>query len=140
MVEFAMVVASFVLVTFAAVSAAFHSIQRAMAETAAASGVQVAASGTPGDPNTPDLTGAYAPTKKLLESVMFGTTIEPGPSSPSCGQGIPDATLQVCVYPDGDLVAETIRGRPGFPIPWIDQVLPWNIDVTVEMHQVSYQP
>jgi hypothetical protein len=135
-----MVVASFVLVTFAAVSAAFHSIQRAMAETAAASGVQVAASGTPGDPNTPYLTGAYAPTKRLLESVMFGTTIELGPASPSCGQGIPDATVQVCVYPDGDLVAETIRGRPGFPIPWIDQVLPWNIDVTVEMHQVSYQP
>jgi len=143
MVEFAVVVASFVLVTFAAVSAAFHSIQRAMAETAAAAGVQVAASGTPGDPNTPYLAGAYAPTKSLLESVMFGTTIEEGPPNQpgqQCGKGIPDATIQVCVYPDGDLVAETIRGRPGFPIPWIDQLLPWTIDVTVEMHQVSYQP
>ena len=135
-----MVVASFLLVTFAAVSAAFHSIQRAMAETAAAAGVQIAASGTPGNPNTPDLTGAYDPTKNLLQSVMFGTTIEQGPPSPSCGQGLPDGTLQVCVYTDGNLVAETIRGRPGFPIPWIDQFLPWNIDVTVEMHQVSYQP
>jgi len=140
MVEFAMVVASFLLVTFAAVSAAFHSIQRAMAETAAAAGVQVAASGTPGNPNTPYLTGAYDPTKNLLQSVMFGTTIEQGPPSASCGQGIPDATIQVCVYPDGNLVAETVRGRPGFPIPWIDQFLPWTIDVTVEMHQVSYQP
>jgi hypothetical protein len=139
MVEFAMVVASFLLVTFAAVSAAFHSIQRAMAETAAAAGVQVAASGTPGDPNTPYLAGAYAPTKSLLQSVMFGTTIEQGPASSSCGAGLPDATLQVCVYLDGNLVAETIRGRPGFPIPWIDQFLPWNVDVTVEMHQVSYQ-
>jgi hypothetical protein len=140
MVEFAMVVASFLLVTFAAVSAAFHSIQRAMAETAAAAGVQVAASGTPNSPNTPFLTGAYAPTRDLLQSVMFGTTIEEGPASPSCGQGLPDATIQVCVYQDGNLVAETIRGRPGFPVPWIDQLLPWNIDVTVEMHQVSYQP
>jgi len=140
MVEFAMVVASFLLVTFAAVSAAFHSIQRAMAETAAAAGVQVAASGTPGSPNTPYLAGAYDPTKRLLQSVMFGTTIEQGPASPSCGQGLPDATIQVCVYPDGNLVAETIRGRPGFPVPWIDQFLPWTIDVTVEMHQVSYQP
>ena len=135
-----MVVAAFLLVTFAAVSAAFHSIQRAMAETAAATGVQVAASGTPGDPNTPFLTGAYDPTRSLLTSVMFGTTIEPGNGGPSCGQGIPDAILQVCVYPDGNLVAETIRGRPGFPIPWIDRILPWSIDVTVEMHEVSYQP
>jgi len=136
-----MVVASFVLVTFAAVSAAFHSIQRAMAETAAASGVQVAASGTPGDPNTPYLAGAYAPTKNLLDSVMFGTTIEQGTGNQaSCGQGLPDATIQVCAYPDGALVGETIRGRPGFPIPWIDQLLPWKVDVTVEMHQVSYQP
>jgi hypothetical protein len=140
MVEFAMVVASFVLVTFAAVSAAFHSIQRAMAETAAAAGVQIAASGTPGDPNTPYLAGAYGPTKNLLDSVMFGTTIEPGKPNQPCDQAMKDATITVCVYPDGNLVAETIRGRPGFPVPWIDQFLPWTIDVTVEMHQVSYQP
>lgn len=135
-----MVVASFVLVTFAAVSAAFHSIQRAMAETAAAAGVQVAASGSPTDPNTPFLAGAFAPTNNLLESVMFGTTIVQGPTGQPCGQAMQDGTLVVCVYPDGNLVAETIRGRPGFPVPWIDQFLPWSIDVTVEMRQVSYQP
>jgi hypothetical protein len=140
MVEFALVVASFVLVTFAAVSAAFHSIQRAMAETAAATGVQVAASGTSANPNAPDLAGAYAPTQNLLQSVMFGTNLVQEPTGQPCGTAMQDGTLQVCVYPDGNLVAETIRGRPGFPIPWIDQVLPWSIDVTVEMRQVSYQP
>jgi hypothetical protein len=140
MVEFAMVVGVFVLVTFAAVAAAFHSIQRAMAETAAAAGVQVAASGSPGNPNTPFLAGAYDPTKNLLQSVMFGTTIVQGAPNQPCSQTMQDGVIQVCVYPDGNLVAETIRGRPGFPVPWIDQLLPWGIDVTVEMHQVSYQP
>ena len=135
-----MVVAAFLLVTFAAVSAAFHSIQRAMAETAAAAGVQIAASGSPGNPSAPYLAGAFQPTQSLMESVMFGTTIVPGPPGQPCGQSIPDATLEVCVYPDGNLVAETVRGRPGFPIPWITQYLPWSIDVTVEMHAVSYQP
>src|SRR5256885_8304853 len=47
MVEFAVVVGWFLFVLFAAVSAAFHSIQRAMAETAAGAGVQLAASASP---------------------------------------------------------------------------------------------
>jgi Flp pilus assembly protein TadG len=142
MVEFAMVVAAFLLVTFAAVSGAFHSIQRAMAETAAAAGVQVAASGSPADPNTPYLAGAFQPTRDLLRSVMFQTAIVQVPPGQQCAamDQIAQATVQVCAYPDGDLVAETVRGHPNFPIPWITQFLPWNIDVTVEMHQVSYQP
>jgi len=135
-----MVVAAFLLVTFAAVSAAFHSIQRAMAETAAAAGVQIAASGSPGDASAPYLAGAFQPTQGLMQSVMFGTSIVPGPPGQNCDPSIPDATLEVCVYPDGNLVAETVRGRPGFPIPWITHYLPWSIDVTVEMHAVSYQP
>jgi len=140
MVEFALVVGAFLLVTFAAVAAAFHSIQRAMAETAAAAGVQIAASGSPGSPNVPDLAGAFQPTNALLKSVMFGTTIVSVPAGQPCGQVSQPGTIDVCVYPDGDLVAETVRGRPAFPVPWITQVLPWSIDVTVEMHQVSYQP
>jgi len=140
-VEFAMVVGVFVLVTFAAVSAAFHSIQGAMAETAAAAGVQVAASGTTASPNTPDLAGAYTPTQKLLQSVLFGTALVQVPAGQNCSQdAMQSGSLEVCAYQDGpNLVAESIRGRPAFPIPWIDQVLPWNIDVTVEMHQVTYQ-
>jgi hypothetical protein len=54
LVEFAVVVGVFLLVLFAAVSAAFHSIQRAMVETAAATGVQIAASGSPNALATPD--------------------------------------------------------------------------------------
>lgn len=135
-----MVVAAFMLVTFAAVSAAFHSIQRAMAETAAAAGVQIAASGSPGNPNVPYMAGAFQPTQNLLRSVMFGTRIVEVPPGQKCSQVPQDATIEVCVYPDGNLVAETIRGQPGFPIPWITRYLPWRIDVTVEMHQVSYQP
>ena len=139
-----MVVAAFVLVTFAAVSAAFHAIQRAMAETAAAAGVQIAASGSPTDPGKPNLTGpeAFTVTQGLLQSVAFGTTIAPGAAQQPCpgvdqiGQG----RLLVCTFQDGALVGETIRGHPGFPVPWITQFLPWSIDVTVEMHQVSYQP
>jgi hypothetical protein len=142
MVEFAMVVAAFLLVTFAAVSGAFHSIQRAMAETAAAAGVQVAASGSPADPNTPFLAGAFQPTRDLLRSVMFETAIVQVPPGQPCGgmDQIAQATLEVCAYPDGNLVAETVRGHPSFPIPWVTRFLPWSIDVTVEMHQVSYQP
>jgi hypothetical protein len=142
MVEFAMVVMAFVLVTFAAVSAAFHSIQRAMAETAAAAGVQVAASGSPTDPNTPYLAGAFPVTQGLLRSVAFGTSIVHVPDGQRCDalDRIGEGSLQVCTYLDGNLVAETIRGRPGFPVPWITQFLPWSIDVTVEMHAVSYQP
>lgn len=142
-----MVVAAFLLVTFAAVSGAFHSIQRAMAETAAAAGVQVAASGspagpnTPADPNTPYLSGAFQPTHDLLRSVMFQTAIVQVPPGQQCGSmdQIAQATLQVCAYPDGSLVAETVRGHPNFPIPWITRFLPWSIDVTVEMHEVTYQ-
>ena len=60
-----------------------------------------------------------------------------GPCDDSLTQGMPSRAANA---PGGRAFAETIRGRPGFPIPWIDQVLPWSIDVTVEMHQVSYQP
>ncbi len=141
-----MVVVAFLLVTFAAISAAFHSIQRAMAETAAAAGVQIAASGSPGNPDVPFLAGAFQPTEALLRPVMFGTSVVEVPPGRQCdplegsGSVVPQATLQVCVYPDGELVAETIRGHPAFPIPWITRFLPWTIDITVEMHEVSYQP
>ncbi len=142
MVEFALVVGAFLLVTFAAVSAAFHSIQRAMAETAAATGVQVAASGSPGDPNTPFMAGGFQPTENLLRSVMFGTVIDRMPAGQQCRpmDQINQSHIQICIYPDGQLVGETVRGHPDFPIPWITQYLPWSIDVTVEMHEVSFQP
>jgi hypothetical protein len=141
MVEFAMVVAAFLLVTFAAVAAAFHSIQRAMAETAAAAGVQVAAGGTPGRPDAPNMAGAFPATVQLLQPVLFGTTVVPGRVGSNCDDApISNGTLYVCTYQDGALIAERIKGQPGFPIAWVVDHLGWTIDVTVEMHEVSYQP
>jgi hypothetical protein len=140
MVELAVVGGAFLLVTFAGVAAALHSIQRAMAETAAAAGVQIAAGGTPGSPDAPFLAGAYQPTADLLRPVLFGTALTRGPAGRPCPANVAHGTLQVCVYPDGDLVAETVRGRPAFPIPWVGELLPWSIDVTVEMREVSSRP
>jgi hypothetical protein len=141
MVEFATVVAAFLLVLFAAVSAAFHSIQRAMAETAAAAGVQLAAGGSSADPGAPAFQTSYQPTHDLLQPVMWGTTIVEGTPGQPCPNlpTVPSATLMVCAYPDGTLVAERIVGRPAYLIPFLANVLPWSVDVTVEMHQVSFQ-
>src|SRR5262249_56797547 len=108
--------AAFRWVPWPAWSAASPSTQRAMAETAAAAGVQIAASGSPGNPSAPYLAGAFQPTQSLMQSVMFGTTIVPGPAGQPCGQVAQDATLEVCVYPDGNLVADTGPARPGLPI------------------------
>lgn len=155
LVEFSVVVSAFVILLFAAVSAAFHSVQRAMAETAAATGIQIAASAPATcapqpckpDPTQADMQGAIAPTEQVLRSTMFGTRI----GQPSGGVGvqcdplgsIPQATLQVCVYPDpaaAGMVEETVRGHPAYLVPFLSQWLPWSIDVTLEMHQVGYQP
>jgi hypothetical protein len=142
MVEFSLVVFAFLLVMFAAVSAAFHSIQRASAETAAAAGVQLAASGTAADPATPAYGGSFGPTRDLLKPVMFGTSIVQGADRKACDDAAanpPADQLTVCAYQDGNLVAERVVGKPNYIIPFIARWLPWSIDVTVEMHQVTYQ-
>ena len=141
MVEFALVAGAFVIILFAAISAAFHSLQRAMAETAAASGVQVAASAVAGDPTQADLAGAVAPTEQLLRSVMFSTTLDGRPGQQCLPMDrIPQGTLEVCTYPAGPgLVGETVRGHPAYVVPFLAQLLPWSVDVTLVMHQVSYQ-
>ena len=144
MVEFAMVVGAFLLILFAAVSAAFHAIQRAMAETAAAAGVQVAASADPNDQAQPYLAGAYGATAPLLRTVMFGTSVVPGPPGQQCapagsnGPGV----LEVCAWIDParpDMVGETVRGTPAFLIPFLANRIPWDIDVTLETHRVGYR-
>lgn len=144
MVEFAIVVGAFLLILFAAISAAFHSLQRAMAETAAASGIQIAAS-APGaagaDPRSADLAGAIAPTEQLLRSVMYATTLDARPNQ-QCGSmnAIAQDHLEICTFQAGPgLVGETVRGHPAYPVPFLTRWLPWSIDVTLEMHQVGYQ-
>lgn len=141
MVEFAMVVGWFLLILFATLSAAFHSVQRAMAETAAATGIQIAASALPTDPTKPDLAGAMAPSEQLLRAVMFGTSIQRLPAQPCASlTSIPPSTLQICTYSVGPArVGETVRGHPAYLVPFLAQWLPWSIDVTLEMHVVGYQ-
>jgi hypothetical protein len=149
LVEFTMVVAAFVIVTFAAISAAFHSVQRASAETAAAAGVQLAASGSANDPGQPALGASFGPTQQLLRTVMWNTAVVQGDKAACDGMATAiqghqqrDGTLMVCAYPDPAnpaLVAERIVGVPAYILPLVAQYVPWSIDVTVEMHQVSYQ-
>lgn len=144
LVEFSMVVGVFLILVFAGVSAALHAVQRGMAETAAAAGVQVAASATANDPTGTDLQGAMAPTQRLLSAVMFATNIQSEPGVDCSGTspaGVPNGTLEVCTYvPAPGMVAETIVGRPAYLVPFLAGLLGWTIDVTLEMHQVGYQP
>jgi hypothetical protein len=151
MVEFAVVVSAFLLMMFAAVSAAFHSVQRANAETAASAGLQVAASGSLQQPDQPATDAAFVPTRDLLQTLMFGTTIVRGPISLPPGQrrnqpcsssdwASLNAELEVCTYQSAPgRVAETVRGRPAYVVPFLAQWLPWSIDITLETHVVSYQ-
>jgi hypothetical protein len=139
-----MVVGFFVLALFAALSAAMHSIQRSMAETAAAAGVQVAASGTAGGPTNAglaqaDIAAAYQPTANLLRAVMWGTTVQQG--CPSSAGAAGAGNIDVCVFRDpanANLIAERVVGQPAMLVP----LLPWNwsVDAQVEMRQVTYQP
>ena len=88
MVEFAMVVWVFLLLMFGAVSAALHSLQREVAETAASIGVQQAASADPLHPNQPNLAAALQPTRGLLQPAMFGTNMPSGgPPPPLAAMG-----------------------------------------------------
>lgn len=139
-----MVVFAFLLILFAAVAAAFHALQRAMAETAAAAGVQVAASADPNNQALPDLAGAYPTTAPLLRTIMFGTSIVPGQPGQQCGAPGSQAvgTLEVCAWIDParpDMVGETVRGTPAFLIPFLANKVPWDIDITLETHRVGYR-
>src|SRR5579875_3619442 len=116
---------------------------QALVELAAAAGVEVAASGTPGQVDRPDLAGAFVPTRDLLGPVMFSTAIVQVPPGQPCPplDRIGADTVAVCAYLDGSLVAETVRGHPNLIVPAVvAERLPFSVDVTVEMHAVSYQP
>jgi Flp pilus assembly protein TadG len=146
MVEFAMVVWVFLLLMFGAISAALHSLQREVAETAASVGVQAAASADPNQPDQPNLQAGYAPTVAVLQPVMFNTTVQQLPRGSRCNNpnAIAPGNVEVCVYQDQfqgrTLVVERISGRPAYVIPFLAQWLNWSIDVTLGVHQVTYQP
>jgi hypothetical protein len=141
MVEFAMVVWVFLLLMFGAVSAALHSLQREVVETAASVGVQAAASADPNQPDQPNLRAGYAPTLAVLQPVMFSTTVHQLPPRTRCPDpaNVPPGDVYVCVYQDQNLVVERVSGKPAYVIPFLAQWLNWSIDVTLGVHQVTYQ-
>jgi Flp pilus assembly protein TadG len=139
LVEFAIVIWWFLLLLFGAVAAALHSLQREVAETAASVGVQAAASADRADPANPNLGAAYAPTHRIMQPVMFGTTIVDKPVGSQCDPPGTAGTLEVCVYQNGNLVVERVSGRPQYVIPYLAQWLNFSIDITLGVRQVTYQ-
>jgi len=141
-----MVVWVFLLLMFGALSAALHSLQREVAETAASIGVQVAASADPQHPDQPNLQGAYGPTVAVLQPVMFDTNVQQVPRGKRCHDpgAISPGNVEVCVYQDQfqgqTLVVERVSGRPAYIIPFLAQWLNWSIDVTLGVREVTYQP
>jgi TadE-like protein len=139
LVEFAMVIWVFLLLFFGAVAAAIHSLQREVAETAASVGVQAAASADRANPANPNLAAAYTPTRRILQPVMFDTAIAEMPVGSRCDPPGGPGRIEVCVYQDQNLVVERISGRPQYLIPYLAQWLNLSIDVTLGVHQVTYQ-
>lgn len=144
-----MVLVPFLLLVLGGVSAAFHSFQREVAETAAAAGVQAAASATAADPTRPALDAAVQPTLELLRPALLGSTVTvlDGRRCDPLGS-IPEGRLQVCTWLDPAvrdargrpaLVGETVRGTPPPLVPLLGNPLPRAIDVSLEVRTVTYQ-
>ena len=144
-----MVLVPFLLLVLGGVSAAFHSFQREVAETAAAAGVQATASATAADPTEPDLDAAVQPTLELLRPALLGSSVEVvrGRQCDPLGW-IPEGRLQVCTWLDPAvrdssgrpaLVGETVRGTTLPLVPLLGHPLPRAIDISLEVRAVTYQ-
>lgn len=152
MVEFAFVVVPFLLALMGALTAGLNAFEREVAEAAAASGVQLAATTVfPSDPTRNDLDAGVEPTLQLLRPAMLGTTVQALPAGSRCPalSAIPTGTVDVCVWRDPAvrdqsgrpaLVAETVRGHPATLVPGIGRLLPDALDLTLESYGVTYQP
>jgi hypothetical protein len=152
MVEFAFVVVPFLLALLGALTAGLNAFEREVAEAAASTGVQLAATtAMPSDPTRNDLSAGIGPTLQLLGPAMLGTTVNALPAGEACPalSSIPAGTVDVCVWLDPavrnsqgrpGLVAETIRGHPATLIPGVGRVLPNTLDLTLESYGVTYQP
>jgi hypothetical protein len=152
MVEFAFVVIPFLFALLGALTAGLNAFEREVAEAAASTGVQLAATtAMPSDPTQDDLSAGIGPTLQLLAPAMLGTTVAAMPPGETCPalSAIPAATVDVCVWLDPGvrnaegrpaLVAETIRGHPATLIPGFGQLLPNTLDLTLECYGVTYQP
>lgn len=152
MVEFAFVVIPFMFALLGALTAGLNAFEREVAEAAASTGVQMAATTVaPSDPTRNELSAGVQPTLRLLGPAMLGTTVNALPAGERCPAltGIPDGTVDVCIWLDPAvsddqgrpaLVAETVRGHPATLIPGIGRLLPNTLDLTLESYGVTYQP
>lgn len=152
MVEFAFVVIPFLFALLGALTAGLNAFEREVAEAAASTGVQLAATtAMPSDPTRDDLAAGIQPTLRLLAPALLGTTVNALPAGEPCPalSAIPAGTVDVCVWLDPAvrnaegrpaLVAETVRGHPATLIPGVGQVLPNTLDLTLESYGVTYQP
>jgi hypothetical protein len=152
MVEFALVVVPFLLALLGALTAGLNAFEREVAEAAASTGVQLAATTVmPSDPTRDELSAGVGPTLRLLRPAMLGTTVNTLPVGEQCPvvSSIPDGTVDVCIWLDPAvrdsqgrpaLVAETVRGHPATLIPGVGLLLPNTLDLTLESYGVTYQP
>lgn len=152
MVEFALVVIPFLLALLGALTAGLNAFEREVAESAAATGVQLASTTVmASDPTRNDLSAGIQPTLRLLGPALLGTNVNALPAGESCPalSAIPSGTVDVCVWFDPTvrdsrgrpaLVAETVRGHPATLIPGVGELLPNTLDLTLESYGVTYQP
>jgi hypothetical protein len=142
LVEFALTIASFLLVLFGALSTALYAVQRSAAVTAAAAGVRAAASAQSISASDVDLGAAGPLVRSRLNPVLFGTVLDVLPARTPCDQldDIPTGHLQVCATldpADASMVLVIVRGKPLNLLPLVP--LPWTIDAPAEFHQVTFQ-
>jgi hypothetical protein len=143
LVEFALTIASFLIVLFGALSTALYAVQRSAAVTAAAAGVRAAASAQKDNATDPDLAAAGPLVRDRLQPVLFGSSVVVEPAGTQCDDldSIPTGVLEICATIVGrnqDMARVNVRGKPFNLLPLVP--LPWTIDAAAEMHQVTFQP
>lgn len=141
-VEFAMVIAVFLLLLFGGLSASLYTVERGAAVTAVASGARVAAGSAPGNPNAPNVDGATAEVTRLVRPALFGTRINRLPGGAGCRQPaqVPRGEVDVCASLNSSgMVDVEVKGRPTNPIPPAFG-FDWLLDVGAELEPVTFKP
>jgi hypothetical protein len=142
MVEFAMVIAVFLLMLFGAVSASVYTLERGAAVTAVAAGARVAAGGTEADPNTPNLRAAVPAVARVASPALFGTRVNqvaPGGACRSPEQ-VPGGEVDACALQTANGMVEVdLRGRPANPAQAAFG-LAWRLDVGARIQPVTFRP
>ncbi|MDQ6742399.1 MAG: pilus assembly protein [Candidatus Dormibacteraeota bacterium] len=141
-VEFAMVIAVFLLLLFGGLSASLYTVERGAAVTAVASGARVAAGSAPGNPNAPNVDGATAEVTRLVRPALFGTRVNRLTGGAGCRQPaqVPAGQVDVCasLNPAG-MVDVELKGRPANPVPPAFG-FDWLLDVGAEIEPVTFKP